>query len=128
MRKILAIAFSTLYVLATAGIMISKHSCCGQVVGMHWTEETDSCCDHGDHQCTSTSDDCCTFDLVYFSVEDEHTSSIFEWETSVVLPTKVARYDHKPAFAESLKIQFPDSPDPPRVPIYLKSCSLILYA
>ncbi len=128
MRKILAIAFSTLYVIATAGIMVSQHSCCGQVVGMHWSDKTEACCDHGEHQCTSKTDDCCSFDLMFFSVEDEHNATNIEWEFSETLPVKHSTFDQGSRFIESLRIQFPDSPDPPSIPIYLKACSLILYA
>jgi hypothetical protein len=128
MQKFLAIAFSTLYILATAGIMVSKHSCCGQVVDMHWTDETDACCDHGDHQCASTTEDCCSFDLMYFSIDDEHRTTNVEWSFSQALPVKKSTFDRGSHFVESLRIQFPDSPDPPSIPIYLKSCSLVLYA
>ncbi len=128
MRKILAIAFSVLYVVATAGIIVSKHSCCGEVLDIHWMAEKDGCCDHGEHQCSSASQDCCSFDLMFFSVEDEHTSTSLSWDFPTDIQSVEAHFDLRQETEIANRILFPDSPDPPSLPIYLTSCSLILYA
>ncbi|MCB0760541.1 MAG: hypothetical protein KDC12_03385 [Flavobacteriales bacterium] len=129
MHKGMAIIFAVIYLLGTSGIVLSRHYCCGQFQHVDlFTVQGGSCCDHGDHQCTSSDEKCCKYDVVYYSVDDEHaaTSAISMAYMPLVQETEI------PTLAEEIKYEvslpFPDVPDPPGVPVYIKFHQLVLYA
>ena len=129
--KLYAYIALSMYLLATCGLVVNLHFCCGGLAEIAVFGDLDPCsCDHSDHDC-GNGDSCCDFESIYLSVGEEHNTPV---QTVIIqellgpsvmiqLPEVIALSDLEITNWAPIR----DGPIPHSQPVYLANCSLVYY-
>jgi hypothetical protein len=127
MKRIVAISFSIVYLLLTAGFTINIHYCLGEIESVSIIPVADNCC------CGETGMDmgCCGNEtmIFQFSPDDQmvqSNSTVFKAPLLEIIEIasirSIDREDH-----ERITLKICNSPPPEEIPIWLKNSNLIFY-
>ena len=129
--KIRAYIALFLYTLATSGLIIQLHFCCGGLAEIGVFGELDPCaCSHDSDPCEK-DDACCDFETVYLIVDEAHKAPV---STEIPDFLAFASLDHQTWENEKAVVQLEVVSGPIRagpflkdVPLYLSQCALVYY-
>lgn len=132
MKKGLLITIAAFYLLATVGIHLHIHYCCGKVADVTLFGGNDGCCKHhGEDATCHLQKKCCTFSEVDFKVDEAHTVPAFTEvsATAIAHPTFHWTVSNTHSVVVSKARLLPRSQAPPDdTPAFLRFQSLLFYA
>lgn len=132
MKKGLLITLAAFYLLATVGIHLHIHYCCGKVADVSIFGEHDACCKgHDEATSCNVHNKCCSFSEIDFKVDEAHVVPSFAFTD---VPAVVSATPHiVVSFTQQdwtkQPTLLPRSQAPPDdTPAFIRFRSLILYA
>lgn len=131
MRVALLQILTAWYAIATIGVHIDVHFCCGKITDIGWVALEKSCCgEHTDKSHCSTHSGCCSMAELDYWVDTDHHGVRFHWSPETPAPpvNDVFAFElsDRVVNTKSTPTSGHDPPDP--VPPYIAYQSLLLYA